>query len=225
MQASLVISHEPYSTATPPSGGQVRSGTGAGTMSMDYSPHVSPGAAGGVSAVVVPFDRPAWYAVQVKRCSEGRTAQLLKTRSISAFLPLIETIRRRGRTGMLARLEPLFPGYLFVQMAPVAVHPEAWHAVRWAPGVRRILGADGDPIAVPDGVVEAIQAKMRDLGFVRPGARFAAGDRVTMRHGPFAGLEAVFERPMSRRGRVLVLLELLGEARHVEIDEVDLEST
>lgn len=192
---------------------------------MDYSTYATQTAGGSVRLVVPSLEQAAWYAVQVKRCSEDRTAHLLRIRSVATFLPLIEAVRRCGCAGTVARLEPLFPGYLFVQMAPVDVSPEAWHAVRWAPGVRRVLGADGDPVAVPDAVIDAIRERVRDLGFVRPGARFAAGDRVRMRRGPFAGLEAVFERPMSRRGRVLVLLELLGQVGHVEIDEVDLEST
>jgi hypothetical protein len=42
--------------------------------------------------------------------------------------------------------------------------------------------------------------------------------------GSLAGLEAVFDRPMSRSGRVRVLMELLGQQRGVEVDILDLES-
>jgi hypothetical protein len=37
------------------------------------------------------------------------------------------------------------------------------------------------------------------------------------------GLEAILDRPMSRAGRVQVLLALLGSTLRVEADELDLE--
>jgi transcription antitermination factor NusG len=169
-------------------------------------------------------DQTAWYAVHVKRCSEGRVVHHLTMKSIPTFLPLIESVRRLNGAGKLTRLEPLFPGYLFVRMGPLESSPGSWHAVRWSPGVRRILGAEATPVPMPDEAIEAMQTRVLDLGFVRPGLRFASGTRVRMRYGLFAGLEAVFDRPMSRSGRVRVLLELLGEVRRLELDELDIES-
>ncbi len=166
---------------------------------------------------------PAWYAVQVKRQSEGRVARHLALKTIPSFLPFIECVRR-NRAHRATRLEPLFPGYLFVQMDPVEISPGCWYTVRWTSGVRRILGFGETPVSVPDAVIESIQARVRDLGFVRPGLRFSTGSPVRFRHGPLAGLEAAFDRPMSRTGRVRVLLEMLGQHRAVEVDELDLES-
>lgn len=163
-----------------------------------------------------------WYAVQAKRHNETRVIRNLSQQVIPTFLPLVEVVRhRRGRR--LALLEPLFPGYLFVRLEPMEVNPGLWHAVRWTPGVRSILGTEGAPVAVPDGVVEAINDRVRDLGFVRPGAPFAPNARVLVRRGPLAGLEAVFDRPLSPAGRVRVLMQLLGRQRPVEVDALDLE--
>src|SRR5437763_5881507 len=86
-----------------------------------------------------------WYAVQTKRYSEGRVSRSLTRSQIPAFLPLIEvTHRSRGRR--CVSLEPLFPCYLFAQMERLDHDPGVWHSVRWAPGVRSILGADDEPI-------------------------------------------------------------------------------
>lgn len=87
-----------------------------------------------------------------------------------------------------------------------------------------MLGVEEAPVPVPDEVIETIQARVRDLGFVRLGGRFQRGARVTIQSGPLRGLEAVFDRPLSRAGRVRVLLELLGQPRSVEVDELELES-
>ncbi len=168
------------------------------------------------------FASLSWYAVQAKRYSESQVLNHLTVRSIPAFLPLMEVVRRRRGTRH-PQLEPLFPGYLFVRMAPLDTHPDCWDAVRWSPGVRGILGMGERPVPVPDGVIHTIQDRIRDLGFVRPGARFAPGDPVRFRSGPMAGLESVFECALSRAGRVQVLMTLLGQVRRIEADELDLE--
>lgn len=164
----------------------------------------------------------SWYAVQVKRHAESRVVRLLALRAIPTFLPFLEVVRRSG-DGRSARLEPLFPGYLFVGLGRPPV-PGGWDAVRWTPGVRRVLGTEDAPVPVPDEVIATIQARVGDLGFVRQGVRFQSGCRVTIRSGPLRGLEAVFDRPLSRAGRVRVLLELLGQPCSVEVDDLELES-
>ncbi len=165
----------------------------------------------------------AWYTIQAKSHSERRVSQTLARQLIPAFLPLIEVTRRR-RSRRIACLEPLFPGYLFVQMERIEYDPGLWHMVRWTPGVRLILGEGDVPVPVPDEVVGAIQERVRDLGFVRPGLSFAPNDRVLIRDGPLAGLEGVFDRPLSQSGRVHVLMEFLGQQRRVQVDAADLES-
>ena len=161
-----------------------------------------------------------WYAVQVKRYEEHRVVRHLTMKAISTFLPLIESSRRRGPSS--ARLEPLFPGYLFVELPALDLNPGHWHIARWTPGVRRILGAGATP--VPAEAMDVIRAQVRELGFVRPGARFTSGTRVRIRSGPLAGLEAIFDRPITREGRVLVLLELLGQVGRAEVDEATLDA-
>ncbi|MDR7554864.1 MAG: transcription termination/antitermination NusG family protein [Armatimonadota bacterium] len=163
-----------------------------------------------------------WYAVQVKRHAEARVVRLLAHKAIPTFLPFLE-VSRGGGNGRSPRLEPLFPGYLFVGLDNPLI-PRMWDAVRWTPGVRRVLGVAEDPVPVPAAVIAAIQERVREHGFVRQRPRFQRGARVTIRSGPLQGLEAVFDRPMSRVGRVRVLLELLGQQRGVEVDQRELES-
>ncbi len=163
-----------------------------------------------------------WYAIQTKRYSEGRVSLSLTRSLIPAVLPLIE-VSHRARGRRRVSLEPLFPCYLFAQMERIDDDPGLWHSLRWTPGVRSILGADGEPTPVPDEVIGALQERVKDLGFVRPGLRFAANDRVLIRHGPLSGLEAVFDRPLSGSGRVQVLVQMLQRQSRVQIDERDLE--
>jgi transcriptional antiterminator RfaH len=165
--------------------------------------------------------QPRYYVVHTKPRQEGRVIAHLALRapSVEVFFPRIEVVRRHaGRR--VAVLEPLFPCYLFVWMS---LTPATFDAVRWTPGARRILGDGERPVAVPEEMVRVIQERMQPLGFVRVGLNLQPGCRVRIRNGPFAGLEAIFERPTSRRDRVRVLLELLGTLTPLEIDPLDLE--
>lgn len=170
----------------------------------------------------IPNRPPAWYALNVKRNHERRVAEHLCVKSVTSFLPLTESPRsRRPRSG--AALEPLFPGYLFVRLDDRGRSPGSWHTARWTSGVLRILGADGIPTPIPDEVVEAIQERVNECGYVRREAPFPPQARVRFHGGPLGGLEALFERPMSRSGRVRVLMTLLGRETAVEVDVLDLD--
>lgn len=163
-----------------------------------------------------------WYAVHTKNHREARVCDHLTQKTILAFLPLIE-VTRRYRSRRIARLEPLFPGYLFIHMESMERNPGLWDAVRWAPGIKSILGNDEAAVPVPDRVIEAIKAETRDRGFLRPGLSYEPHARVLIRHGPLAGLEAIFERSLSRSGRVSVLMDIVGHASRVQLDVLDLE--
>ncbi len=156
-----------------------------------------------------------WYVVQTKPQSERRVEAKLAFRSVETFLPRIENPSRRG----LVRIEPLFPGYLFVHVDRL---PASLDAVRWTPGVRRILSAGGEPAPLDDQVINTIRSRLGEEGFVRVGLPFGPGDQVRITDGPMAGLSGILERLTSRAGRVRVLLGLLQIP--VEIDWYLLES-
>lgn len=165
----------------------------------------------------------AWYAVRTRQKSESRVLMHLTRKSVHAFLPLIEVVRRyRGQR--VALLEPLFPGYVFVEVERFLIDTGEFNTVRWTPGVHSILSMGDTPVPVPDEAIEAMQARVRDLGFIRPRQCFSPRARVRIKSGPLEGLEAVFDRFVSRSRRVRVLMMLLGSLRVVEVDASDLES-
>ncbi len=162
-----------------------------------------------------------WYVLHAKPHQEQRLTFRLQHRvaSLEVFVPLIEVSRRqKGRRRNL--LEPLFPGYLF---ATIPAEPRALNTVRWTPGIKRILGCGDVPVPVPEGIVEEIRARVADYGFVRLGMPFRPGDKVRLSGGPLAGLEGIFERPLSRAGRVRVLLGMLSRTTPIDVDVCELE--
>jgi transcription antitermination factor NusG len=184
----------------------------------------------------VPGDYPLWYAVQTKPRKEQPVESSLSDQGLTVLLPWVVYERsrvastRKARPGRprknpelaVSRTEPLFPGYLFVQLAP-SDH-ERWHLVRRTPGVVRILGTGDEPVPVPDDAIELILEKSFGSGIIvfrdgRPAWRdLEAGTRVEITEEPFRGLVGILEKPTSGRKRVRVLLEMMGQEVPVEVD-------
>ncbi|MDR7522361.1 MAG: transcription termination/antitermination NusG family protein [Armatimonadota bacterium] len=172
------------------------------------------------------MDRPGgpasadWYAVQTKpRCEERVRRWLCQRSGLPVFLPKIAYPRRRGPRRVTV-VEPLFPSYLFVHMP---LDPGPWYAVKWAPGVRRIVTAGDTPVPVPADAMRILLERCGDGDVVPWQPVYRAGASVRVLGGPFAGLVGILERPCSRADRVRVLLNLLGTVTPVEIDVVDVE--
>jgi transcriptional antiterminator RfaH len=163
-----------------------------------------------------------WYVLQAKPRQEARVVRHLARSAVPTFLPFVEVGRRRAM-GSAKYLEPLFPGYVFVALPPIVHAPADWSSVNWTPGVLRVLSIGATPVPVPQSFIQAIEERIADCGFVRLPSIYTNGMKVRVRGGSFDGIEAVFDQPLSRRGRVRVLLQLLGQPAPVELDEECLE--
>jgi transcriptional antiterminator RfaH len=161
----------------------------------------------------------SWFVVQTKPRAEEHAEGMLAQRAIPTFLPRL-LVRKRHGSRRWEALDPLFPGYLFCRFVPT---PESIARVRWAPGVKRLLGDDDGPIPVDDDVVGYLQERSAGRGYIVAGRPLAPGDRVRFRGGPFALLEGVIDRPASRAERVRVLLVLMHVPVTVEVDVAELE--
>jgi transcription antitermination factor NusG len=74
---------------------------------------------------------------------------------------------------------------------------------------------------VPGRIITAIQERLTRLeriGYFDPGSKFRPGDRVRITCGPLKDLEAVFDRNLSKDGRVRILLEFLGQLTACEVE-------
>jgi len=154
----------------------------------------------------------SWYALYTKPRQEQRLAEELRARGIETFLPLY-TERRRGE---VPRARPLFPCYLFGRADLEVVGVSFF---RWLPGVRALVSFGGVPARVPEEAIALVRKRLLEVevcGGFRP-ARFRPGERVRVREGPLAGLEAVFEGPLEPSERVRILIRFLGECNRAEV--------
>jgi transcriptional antiterminator RfaH len=160
-----------------------------------------------------------WFVVQSKPREEERAFHYLKEKGVQTFFPRIKMVRYRGTRAQMV-VKPMFPLYLFTRFQT----PDEIHHVLWTRGVKRILGAGDKPIAVEDEVVNFIISQVDEDGVARAGRRLKPQDRVRIRSGPFKDLIGIFERVIDDRGRVQILLDLIGYQPKMQIHESLLES-
>lgn len=157
-----------------------------------------------------------WYALHTQPYRETQVADLLASRGVAIFLPMIPTHHRR--LGAVQR--PLFPSYLFAQFD---VEASGLATVQWTPGLNYVVALGDRPVPIPDDVIIALQERVRAIcaqGGI-PMHRFRPGDRVVITAGPLRGLEAVFQGPMRPSERVRLLVEFLGQLTPVEVSVAD----
>jgi len=156
-----------------------------------------------------------WYAIQTKGRQEAVAEENLARQGFVVHLPLLRAPKRR-RGKWLNVVEPLFPGYLFVELDLAVDNPAPIRSTR---GVIGLVRFGGHSAPMPEGVVERLIAAARraDDGTVRCEHLFEAGDWVEVVDGPLVGLRAVF-LASSGDERVRLLLDLLGREHSVVLE-------
>jgi transcription antitermination factor NusG len=128
------------------------------------------------------------------------------------FGPRMETSAfgnaRRGK-----ELRPLFPTYLFGKFDVEQDYP----LVRWARGVKGILSFGGYPTPVSEVVVELIRQRIDGNGIVKRAFSFVPNETIKIKSGPLKDLLGIFERWVSDRERVRILLNVIGYQPIVEL--------
>ena len=158
--------------------------------------------------------RGEWFVVQTKPKKEREAQNHLERQGFETRLPLLRrSVRRRGR--WREAIEPLFPRYLFICLTLGADNIAPIRSTR---GVIDLVRFGGDPVPLPAGFVEELDAKAANPSGVHEPEQltFEPGDLVVIMEGPFAGTVGRFEAE-SGESRVLLLLELLGRSSRVSV--------
>lgn len=160
--------------------------------------------------------QPRWYAVYTCANHERSVADQLMSREVENFLPQYESVRRWKDRKVRLRL-PLFPGYVFVHLAL-----QNRLRVLQVPGVVRLVGFDGHPVAVPDEEVAQVRRFLNEGLQVEPHRYLQAGRRVRVRTGPLAGIEGIFLRAKNKC-RIVVSMDPIMRSIAMEVDAADVE--
>jgi transcription antitermination factor NusG len=173
----------------------------------------------GSNDVLLPADylEKRWYATYTCANHEKRVREQLEQRSVEAFLPVYETVRRWKDRRVHLEI-PLFPGYVFVHLAL-----RDRLRVTQVPSVVRLVGFDGHPSPLPDGEIEALKKGLALGVRAQPHPFLSVGRRVRVKNGPLAGMTGILLR---RKGnfRVVISIDLIQRAMSVNVDSADVEA-
>jgi transcriptional antiterminator RfaH len=151
-----------------------------------------------------------WYLIQCKPRQEVRAAENLRNQSYNCYLPMQQLERlRHGKTIMVC--EPLFPGYLFIQLGDLSA---SWAPVRSTRGVLRLVAFANQAVPVAAGLVERIRDRL--IQPAQPEPLFTSGQSVLVTEGLLRDLNAIFT---SRDGeeRAIILLNLLQREHRLSV--------
>lgn len=149
-----------------------------------------------------------WYLMQTKPRQELVAEDNLLRQGYGCYLPRFRA--EKVRRGVMAVVdEPLFPGYVFVDVS----EGQSTSPLRSTIGCRGVVRFGQRLADVPIDLVESIRMRCAEAPVT---ARFAEGDKVRIVDGGLAGLEGIF-CSLEGEDRVLILLTLLQRQQKVAV--------
>tara|TARA_R110001599_G_scaffold62931_1_gene175221 strand:+ start:154 stop:633 length:480 start_codon:yes stop_codon:yes gene_type:complete len=150
-----------------------------------------------------------WYALQHKPAQGDRALAHLQNQGIACFYPKIqvEKIKAGKRT---QKLEPLFRGYLFINLEQ---NDPSWAKLRSTRGVLRVVSFANKPAAISDDVIQHVKDSLDSVtqqGGLKP------GEAVQLGEGPFEGINAVFQA-YDGEERAIVLINFMQKQQWVKV--------
>jgi transcription termination/antitermination protein NusG len=155
-----------------------------------------------------------WFALWTRSRHEQVVREQLEQKGVEAFLPTVTKWSRwKDRK---KRIDwPLFPGYCFARF-----HPRERLPVVKCMGVVNIISFEGEPAPIPEHEISCIRQLVEsDLAY-DPCPMIREGMMVEVIHGPLKGVVGRLMRK-SDKARLVLSVDLIGQAVSVEVDAAD----
>ena len=161
------------------------------------------------------IDRVQWFAVWTRSRHEQVVREQLEQRQIEAFLP---TVTRWSRwKDRKKKIDwPLFPGYCFARFDPINTLP-----VLKCTGVVSIISFEGKPAPIPPVEIDSIRLLVGSRLQYDPCPLVREGQMVQVSHGPLKGVIGRLIRKDAQHARLVLSVDLIGQAVSVEVDAAD----
>jgi transcription termination/antitermination protein NusG len=158
---------------------------------------------------------PDWFAIWTRSRHEQLVRAELEKKHIEVFLP---TMTRWSRwKDRKKKIDwPLFPGYCFARFDPADPLP-----VLKSVGVVSIVSCDGTPAPIPQAELDNIRVLVGSALQFDPCPLLHEGMMVEVTHGPLKGVIGRLVRKDAPRARLVLSVDLIGQAVSVEVDVAD----
>jgi transcriptional antiterminator RfaH len=158
-----------------------------------------------------------WGVVKSRAGQEWRAKENLERQGFCVFLPH-RAIRVRQSRKVVDRRQPIFPGYLFVNLADTGPGK-----ISSTLGVRYLLTHScGSPLIVAIQVMEELISQCDNLGLYSPEMNLRVGDRVNILSGPLVHSVAYVET-LPADGRISAFIEMMGQKVRAIVPLTDIE--
>ncbi len=159
----------------------------------------------------------AWYAIWTRSRHEHRVREQLEGKGYEAFLP---TVARWSRwKDRKKKIDwPLFPGYCFARFDSRESLP-----ILKCAGVVNIVSFDGAIASIPEHEIEAIRRLIASELRYDPCPLIREGMMVEVVHGPLRGVSGRLVRK-GAQARLILAVDLIGQAVSVEVDAADVKA-
>lgn len=149
-----------------------------------------------------------WYVLHTKANNEERVETHLK-QEYTVFLPRMLSDNRRKKRKK--KDEPLFPGYIMIQMNQTS----DWHKPIRSPGVIDFVRFGESPAVLENIIIDELwQQQVSDLLNFEP-IDYKEGDKVQITSGPCELMEGVVYK--NRGERIQVLMQILNQPVKTEV--------
>ena len=156
-----------------------------------------------------------WYALWTRSRHEQVVREQLGQRQVEAFLP---TVTRWSRwKDRKKKIDwPLFPGYCFARFNPEDTLP-----ILKCSGVVNIISFEGKPAPIPEYELDSIRLLVGSELQYDPCPLIHEGMMVEVVHGPLRGVIGRLMRKDAPKARLVLSVDLIGQAVSVEVDAAD----
>jgi transcription antitermination factor NusG len=156
-----------------------------------------------------------WFAIWTRSRHEQVVREQLDQKHVEAFLPTI-TRWSRWKDRRKKVDWPLFPGYCFARFDPADALP-----ILKCTGVVNIVSFEGKPAAIKDYELDSIRLLVASELQFDPCPMIHEGMMVEVVNGPLRGVVGRLLRKDAPKARLVLSVDLIGQAVSVEVDAAD----
>ena len=136
-----------------------------------------------------------WYVINTKPKKEFQVERLFTEGGFEIYNPKYQDENR---------VKSFFPGYEFIHFD----YPAQYRMVKYTRGVKRVVGVKEIPVPIPDVIIQEIKSREVNglIEVEKYGEKPEVGDEIEVAEGPLKGLRGVFQKELTAKERVLILL-------------------
>ncbi len=159
-----------------------------------------------------------WFAIWTRSRHEQVVREQLERKRFDAFLPTI-TKWSRWKDRKKKINWPLFPGYCFARF-----HVDNTLPILKCTGVVSIVSFEGKPAPIPEYELDSIRTLVGSELRYDPCPLIREGMMVEVVHGPLRGVIGRLMRKDAAKARLVLAVDLIGQAVSVEVDAADVKA-